>query len=639
MKKKIILPVLSVIFIQSTLFSVKFFSLSRFSGAFILKYQKTNDLETYNDNPFIDFKRDYFEGGLHLNTEGSIYHPNLLTFNIDFTLFKHRTKSTLFTESDINNAVNDTYDINLHILKKKPLNFQIYGLKNFTSDDRPFSNRYYISTDIYGLKIFNSSKFLPFVLDLNKLRMKSESLTYTERDEESKNIDLKMEVINGERLSSDLQFRQRDYSESVFGVNYKSLEVFDIASFYYGPKERNYLTGIGSYHKMTEDVDLDILQFKLFSRYYFTDKLDSNSSFTYSRNITSPGRSVINNIYTSLNHHLFDSLISTIFGTGRIERAPFQDLDNVGIGARFNYKKKIKKGMIFLGFEKSFEEGKYRSNSDISSASQEMRFSYNDSIILTNPGIQLDTLIVTDPQIGKVYIEGIDYSVNSIDSYLAIIRIPGSSIPGRGSVRITYDFLSFPDHDLKKNYTRFNFHLMFMKYFNIFYKRYKNDMKIDSIYFIQPYESYSRDEFGARIVSRHLTADYIIEDYDSTFTSFRSRYLNISASFNFLRYFRLSGNYTDRDLDYKDNELFTDFNSSSAILNFMPRPGINFSATYRKLKYDSSGYFSDRESIILKLNLQFRKILIDIFYENLLNSYNFNERRHKYLNIIIRRMF
>ncbi|MCP5103742.1 MAG: hypothetical protein GY950_10210, partial [bacterium] len=56
----------------------KLFKLSSFSGALNLQYQLTDEQEGSAGLVSRDVGRRFLEGGIMLNTAGSIYHPNLL---------------------------------------------------------------------------------------------------------------------------------------------------------------------------------------------------------------------------------------------------------------------------------------------------------------------------------------------------------------------------------------------------------------------------------------------------------------------------------------------------------------------------------------------------------------------------------
>ena len=67
----------------------KFFIIDNFTSNLILKYQITDEQESSLDSVYRDFNRKFFEGGIQVNTEGSIYHPNFLTFKVDLNIIGH----------------------------------------------------------------------------------------------------------------------------------------------------------------------------------------------------------------------------------------------------------------------------------------------------------------------------------------------------------------------------------------------------------------------------------------------------------------------------------------------------------------------------------------------------------------------
>jgi hypothetical protein len=62
-------------------------------------------------------------------------------------------------------------------------------------------------------------------------------------------------------------------------------------------------------------------------------------------------------------------------------------------------------------------------------------------------------------------------------------------------------------------------------------------------------------------------------------------------------------------------------------------------AVYRKIRYETSDYFRDRESLMFKIRWQFRKIILEAFYEHVFDGYQQDRRLHDFFSLAVRRGF
>ena len=100
MRKKLII-ILVTITINVFSFSISseastLLKISKFSGALIFEYQSTNESFLLEDQLISDIDRDYFEYGLNLRFNGSVYHPGLLTFNVDLKLLSFKLDESIY---------------------------------------------------------------------------------------------------------------------------------------------------------------------------------------------------------------------------------------------------------------------------------------------------------------------------------------------------------------------------------------------------------------------------------------------------------------------------------------------------------------------------------------------------------------
>ncbi|MEN8152878.1 MAG: hypothetical protein ABFR75_02560 [Acidobacteriota bacterium] len=637
--RSVLFMVLLILLLRSFPGAEPLFKLSKFSGALILNYQYTNSIDKYLENVIRELDLSFLEAGIELNTEGSIYHPNFITFKLSLNLVGNRSEKIFFSDEKINEKIRNSYSMDIHFLPRKKINFSLYAKKNSSSADRYYSERFFFESRSRGIRINNRSKFLPFNLNIFKFDSRSETINFIERIEKSNNILFNAQLLRLKNVRSNFNLMWRDYSEEKFDIYFKTLNFTGNIYYNFGISGRNQAMSILSYQKMSRDLDTEIIKLKSGFSYYLNDFLILNGNHSFSVD-TSGSRSAIRNYFkTSLVHSLFESLTTTISAGYRTRDTDFESIRSHDTDIRFGYRKNIKIGTLFLGYEKGIEKGNYRSKSDIALEKVVKKFSIADTIILSVNGVRQGSIELTNEDLTRVYVEGIDFQVDFQDNYLTIVRIPGGVIPRESRVIISYEFLSYPDHDLTVNTSNFDFNINLLKYFNFFYRKRISEMSVESQFLLTPYNSYNDEEYGIRFNLKNLNGDYILRNYKSDLTNYFSRYFRVSAGVTLLRFIRLTGNFSSRRMTNKPSDRFNNFDSYSGNLLIRLGSNVNFSTTYQELLYEQLDHFNNRESLIFRFKWRFRKIIIDIFYEHFMNEYDFNNRKRSYLNIMVRRYF
>ncbi len=617
----------------------KLFRISDLSGALQLSLQLTREKESSLDYLFRDIRRDYLEGGIRINTVGSIYHSNFLTFMVDLNLVGHRSKNTLFSDASVNNSLNNTYNIRLSVLKKKALNLQLYAMRNFATADRAFFERYFTTFKSTGLQLLSRAKFLPFELDIYTNRMKSESPAYKERDEKTTDIDLRVTVLSKPRTRSFLTIRRKQYAESVYGVEYRTLEAMANLGFNYGVKDMNMVTSNLSFNRMRGRYDMDVWFFRSNLIHYIKPYLNVNAAYHVNGD-SSEDRSFTKHEGTAiLNYRLFQSVNTTAMLGVRLENSVHQRTSALQHMGSIEYKKKFPTGGIRFLYAYRGEKSNFRSREDINEFSEVYRFPITGVIIITRSGLIGESIRVTSADFSRVYLQDVDYQVDMVASSITITRLPGGAIPDESSAAIYFRYLAYPDFVLNGGFTQFQARINFLKYLHLFYVKSAKNQDITSEYTIPPFEEFGKKEMGARFISRLLSASYTYEDYDSTLAGYKSHSFNLSGQIRLFKRLNLSANMRKNRMNYENRDYFSQFDAYSGECSLLLGKSVKVDALYRQLRYETRAYLRDRKSILLKLQWDFRKIILNIFYEYILTGTDITERGRNFLNITIRRTF
>jgi hypothetical protein len=620
----------------------RLFRLEDFGGAFVFFYEYTGEMESYAGEVDRDISRTYLEGGIQLDTEGSVYHPNFLSFQAKANILANRTKSQFFSDSSINNDINNTYDIRLHFLKKKTLNLQLYAIRHYFSFDRAFYERYFSSLSSVGLTLNSQARRFPFTLNAYINGMKSESLTYPERDEQSKNVDFKVNLLDVKKTNSKLTFKFKDYSESVYDIDFQSMDLMANFQHFYNTKGSggsDSFLSVLNVRRMRGDSDFSSLGFFNTARYHFRKNLYARGEYKLVKDEAFNRSSTQHNITGYLNHKLFESLDTMLMAGGRFERSTRRDADVFRYGVTFNYRKKIPTGVFRLTYVNRQENGQYRSRGSSDNTSYRMDFSASDTIVITRIGIDVDTIVVTDPNYAHIYVRGVDYHVTSMQNIVTITRLPGGAILPGASVLVHFEFLTAPDYNLKLNMYRLDVNLQVLKRFHFFYRKAINDPVTISDYTVVPFEDYNKTTFGGKFLTRFLRAEYYRETYDSSRSNYVSNNYRVAGNLSIGRFLRLSADVAINRLNYQPEVFFSHLDAYTGECSLFLSPRLTFRGMYRKIDYSIPGLSRERESIIVRANWAFRRIIVELFYERIFSGSLLMERERDYFTLMIRRTF
>jgi len=617
----------------------RLFNLDKFSGSLNLQFQLTGEKNYTDDILQYDVFRRFLQGGIRLSTAGSVYHPNLLSFWADVNIVGNRIKDRLISDESVHNSLNNTYNIRALFFKKKKFNIEFFALSHYITAERRFRGRFFSRNKSAGLNLNLRTRTLPFTLSVSSNRNTVDSLTYSERDEKSENIDFRINFLRGPHSNSYLTFKNKNYSESVYDVDYDSLELLFNFRHHYGAGSMNNITSTLSYNRMKGNYNFQLLRYIANSQYFFREDLDLRTIYTLTRDEAYDRSLNRHELSASLTHRLFESLMSTFLVGGRIEDTEAQERNVLFGGVTFNYRKKIRGGNIGLYISQRYEDSVNKSGGDVQHEIETFEFSFSDTITLIRPGINTGSIQITDLEYSRIYIRGVDYEVNIVNNSVHITRLPGGDIPENGLVAVHYAFLSYPDYRLKSHFQQINASVQFLRYFEVFYRDTLNNHDISSDFITPLFDSFDRRIVGARFNINFFKTEYAREKYDSVYSDYNADHFRASAAVNLFKRLQLSGSFSLSRLTYESADLYNNFNTYSANLTYSPNPKFNARAIYRMIGYETSEYSRNRESLIFKIRWEFRKISLEAFYEHILDGYRQDERLHDFFSITLSRRF
>ncbi len=618
---------------------IRLLALTRFHGAFILGWEGTSEKEENQDTASRNYSENFFRYGVNLNVEGYAYHPNLLNFTIDGTLIKNRSNVREYEGDFLYNEINNAYDMRFRFLQKKAVHANLYFFQSDTSSDRAFLGRYYNLVKKHGITLYSKLGGLPFELDMNRMSNRYSSLTFEERNEDTKNLTMRTTLYDHNGQRGILNFRFKNYSESVYDVNYRQTQFQGIFDAKIGTIRPIRYSGIFRYNKMSGASNLSTFNLMNSIARELPYNLTANGTLNFSR--TRVLENTMDQAFASvaLMHSLFESLESEVSLSARRESSGSAFLNRTTQHFQTAYRKEIPTGKVNVILSQQFERLANHSKGQIGSDSTEISFDFSNSIILNINGINPDSIVITDLHMSELYQNGIDYQISVVNEIVYITRIPGGNIPEGGAILISYLFQSQPDYILNIHDYQNSFQLRFLKIFRVGYRVRGSGNRLSSEFLISPFESYLSRQKMAGLDSKYFTWQYSTEKYNGTRSKYKTRNWQGATQISFHRRFRLIYTLAGNQTDFQSQNHFNEIKSQYLTFSWVFLSGLSGDINYRKLHYRTDRYERQRNSVFARFQWQIRKLLLTGSYEYILDDTDSARKRHSYYILSVRRRF
>ena len=380
---------------------------------------------------------------------GSLYHPNLIQFQLDTELgLDWKVSSQDPGSSENNGRFLQRYHGTIDFLSQKPYAVSLFGDKDMTYREYDFFSRVRVNSESVGGRGGYSTGPVPFTVSLQHYEesqddpqrpqnFKQDMLWLTAQNER-KNYDGRT------RLNYNLtQFSRRDDGYSYQQGLTQSLNVFDTEDF--GGALDPRLTSVLNYNGVSQTMqptDKLLVQENLRLRHSPT----LESFYDYAFDTASAGDSIANthdgraSIAYQRTPNL--SLGSDVHGTLTSASSPgdSQNTDNYGVGAGAQYSRQLASWVAVSGGD----DGRWdRQDQDTSGTTQNIfnerhQLSDNTGTPLNQPLVNQASIQVWDKNRTILYSNNLDYMVFQVGVQTQIQRVIGGEIPDGSLVLVDY---------------------------------------------------------------------------------------------------------------------------------------------------------------------------------------------------------
>ncbi|MBU0716776.1 MAG: hypothetical protein KJ749_00875 [Planctomycetes bacterium] len=414
--------------------------------------QRRRSQEPKTDTERTEYSETIIEENLALETEGYLYHPGLFEFALSglFGWVQHSAEDIAGdqrqTSSD-DGTVRE-YSLQGEILKRRDIRGFVRARRDRSLEPRPFQSSLETTTTDYGAVWRYVHDKTPTSLRFDYTEVHFDPLGDLEEDHRRKNTGILFQTEY--RFSShsvlSLDYKHETVEEEPRARDYDADEVRLKHRWEFGRGFGSWLETDVNYRNQRGFLDLERFRWRQNLRLQHTDRLRSRYRFEMldrtrgSLTDLEPIGERAYSLFGSLEHRLYDNLVSQFSASGLTQDFDTgAQIDRLGTQATFNYRRTNPWGMLLgdYSFHVNAEDrvGPYQAAERFDEAHI---FSEPDPVVLTEPRVDISSIVIRDDDRITVYLETQDFTVHKIGDRVEIHRVPTGRIADGQTVLIDY---------------------------------------------------------------------------------------------------------------------------------------------------------------------------------------------------------
>ena len=564
-------------------------------------YYRLVDEERKNPNLKTTATNQKFRESMTLETEGWIYHPDLMDFHVAFQpegqqeTFRQNQTSIYPTQSYDRNTTLLDYDLGTTLLKRKPVSLNIFANRKTGQIDLTNARDSDIDSETLGTRLNFNNPTLPGSIAWVHRELDQTGFYQLHEDRDEARLTMR-HLAEKSVTQLNMLYNDTDTAHTTFKRT-------DISS-------RMLSTELTNGYCLTDDnrVRLDSLVYNMQADYNGLDQtiwnLSENLFWSYSKNLLTRYRvdyrrrefgdsfNEEKRLSATLTHHLRERL-TTDLGAAAV----FNDFDggrenryesNLG----FLYRHPIPSGSVELGAAYDYGMTDRNGTQKIIPTDERLTLSTGTETLLDKENIDSASIVVTDLTGATVYAENIDYQVDMVGPAVSISRTLLGAIADGQQVVVHYSYQINAAYDDSRFGQKYRFSLALWSFAYLAVTHSRLDQRILSG---QPPNDPLDDTANTvrlSFVTRWSDTQFFYDQQDrsnddSSITRRITQRINFRPAGNF--FLTLSGGIGDRDFtDLNEKEKFYSLGTS---VGWTPQSWCNFNLIYQR--NDISGDLRD----------------------------------------------
>ncbi|PLX14478.1 MAG: hypothetical protein C0597_10010, partial [Marinilabiliales bacterium] len=566
----------------------------------------------------------------NIKTQSYIWHPNLLSIDINADY-----------NPELRNNIADAYPDRVERMSHKGIDFSAKVLKQKKirlQSNVILSDGYYNDEDInytksnnkyWDVKLMSVDRRIPFQLSYSNIISENNNITKNRLYSfDAKNL---VGTISKKLYKKDAHSIQYKYTEDkrVYSSLQEINTVFhdiNLNNRLYFDKKNNYLLN----SIIREYIKYGNLESKEFSaREKFLFKFPQNFklglNYTYRDYLSNEFNFNQNEIFTQLDHKLFQSLWSSLFYSIYNTKQSLYSEQVSQVGFNINYLKKIPTGNIAINYYYANETMHRNNESDIVQVVNEQHtITDGELLLLKVPFVINGSVVVKSMNQILIYQENLDYYLVDQGDFVEIQRIPGGQLDNNSIILVDYIAERAATSNYKLDRHSLSAKVSILNQWLSVYYRYKEDA-----YSNIDYENiFSRDEYKQHIIGIESRSKYHklgieYNDKESSLIPIEQlRYFaNLSLRYkNFQFLATASHNYYYKYGIYKNQSYL----SSTANVTYRIGSNTNIEYSFNYRKQDGDNIFLDLVKSKLEYSSRLRALSysfgLEYFHKNMISE-------------------
>ncbi len=478
-----------------------------------------------------------FEERLRLETEGDVYHPNLLMYQAMLGLGLRQSRFDFDTTGvDRDDGTIEEYRLAGQLLSTKPYPFGFYLDKSDDIIPRQFTSPLRVETEHRGMNLSLRNEQWPMQFSYSEGRTQQEGQGSRDRDlyiRDDERFRYQVEHDFSELSKLRFDFDRNEVRQERFGTTFDRKEDrYNLRhNLIFGEKKKHRLDSFLYFLDQSGDYELKQLRWQERMRLRHTDDFETLYSFLYNESKRPELRNDEVRADVGFVHRLYDSLTTTgnIYGS-RQDLGDGTVIDEYEGRLGFDYRKKNRWGVFQSGYSISRLNLDQTGGSTIVNVVDERHpFTVAGSLRIQLNKVNIDpgsTLVMDSSRI-RTYSEFADYTVDQRNGITEIIIIPGgdNTTDGDQVLSFDYDFFTEPQREEVALAQTFRARQRFNNGISLYYEYEKRDDDISSTETDIIPDEYEINTYGAEYIKGglRLLAEY--SDEESTRSPNKSKRL------------------------------------------------------------------------------------------------------------------
>ncbi len=622
-----------------------FWKFTQFNGTIIGEDFYRNQTIILNNDFRLEEETNTILGKLRLNLKSYIWHPNLMQLDVEGE-YSPDSRSEKYIVIPDRSESNTSKRINLYasFLNNTPVALNTHYSYSQTLTNRDYTNDIVNNSISYGVNLGLRSFLLPINLGYNVNNWSQTEITAQRVYSDQRKIlsmSLSKEIgYSNNSVNANYELAKTHYSGSdtlnskIFNANLSNSVYFD--------RDRNntynsfiMYNDINGYQRLKQFNANEQLKIQL------PERFSLKANYQYSNQTIDTTKMIMHSPSLMLENQLYLSLRSYGFYQMNLMDKSTQKETQQIFGVGFNYKKLIPTGILWMNYEfRGLNES--MENQQVAFRAQNEEYTIDDSkpLIINNPFIRPNTLLIRDANLSTNFLENIDYLLIPRGSYTEVKRIPGGRIVNGSKIYIDY----YADYQSSYKYLSLT-HAMdgrvsiFNNFVELYYRLLFSDYKNVEVQELKALRNINQKFAGVQFNYHSLSfgAEY---DYYQT---------NVLPYESFNIFSRFTDNVTDRlMLSFNARYQYTDYvhdNSLQRTSDFMIMANYTLNSwssalvNYHYLYQQGSGIDLISNNLRIEMSARVMQIVVTSGYEYYARNFMGEQRNFNSVFIRLERSF